>query len=283
MLQSSMKQLLGVSVVIPAYNEEHYIQDCIEAILPQLKSGDEVLVIDNGSIDQTVALVPKHSQVRVLTQPRRGRIYAQQLGFESVRCPIIARIDADAIVCDNWLRVLRKNFDDNNTVAVSGLGESYDTFLKAFLKIGMDFWLTKVERPLAGAHIMWGSNCAFRQNIWQSKLASLSLEEDTHEDFTLSFALSKYGQVVYDRYMVVGFSNRLMRLTSTRIWKYPIMSVRTYYRAGMKYQAWLYLPVWLLCFILISPLVVVEELLQLVASISPFKSLRASRSVSNNE
>ena len=258
-----MKRAVSVSVVVPAYNEENYIRDCVEALIPQLNPKDEIIVVDNGSLDDTASMVPNHCQVRLAYQPKRGRIYAQQLGFKAAKTDIIARIDADTVVNPKWLDQIRRHFQNTSVVAVSGLGEAYDVVLKRLLTIGMDFWLTKIERPLAGTHVMWGSNCAFRRSIWQTHQAEFSLRPDIHEDFDMAFVLSRYGRITYDPKLMISFSNRLISLSSKRLLLYPIMSVRTYYQAGLWLQAVAYIPVWLAILIPILPLIIVEEILKI--------------------
>ena len=274
MLQFSMKRLMSVSVVIPAYNEEGYIQDCVEALIPQLAAQDEIIVVDNGSLDDTIAAVPKHPQVKLLHQPRRGRSYAQQLGFQAANSDIIARIDADTIVNPRWLHQIKDHFEQPKVVAVSGLGEAYDVVLKHVLTVGIDFWLTKVERPLAGTHVMWGSNCAFRRLIWRAHLDEFNPNSGIHEDFDMAFVLSKYGQIIYDPKLMIGFANRLVGLSSKRLLVYPIMSVRTYYQAGLKLQAIVYMPIWLAILTPVIPLIALEEVLKVIRSTSLWRRLR---------
>ena len=270
-----MKQPLSVSVVIPARNEEDYIGACLKALIGQLGPKDEVIVVDNNSTDQTARLVSAYPQVRLLQQPIIGRIAAQQLGFEAAKCPIIARIDADSIVQAGWLERLRNHFSNPAVIAISGLGEPYDVVLSRTFKIGMNFWLSKVERLLAGSNVTWGSNCAFRSQAWQALGTQTQFNPDVHEDFGLSLLLARSGQIIYDPKLLVSFSNRLMRPTSKQMFIYPIMSVRTYWRANHKLSAMIYLPFWLLSILAISPLIILEEVLRFVRQQPLRGSLRA--------
>ncbi|MFM7271131.1 MAG: glycosyltransferase family 2 protein [Actinomycetes bacterium] len=89
-----------VSVVIPAYNAEAYLGATIESVLAQTYRPIEIIVVDDGSSDGTVALARSFGDpVRVLEQDNRGPAGARNTGFAAVRGEIIALLDAD----DLWL------------------------------------------------------------------------------------------------------------------------------------------------------------------------------------
>jgi len=83
---------LSVTAVIPAYNEEPRIEKTIRAVLPVV---DEVLVINDGSQDNTAQIAEKAGAI-VLNQPANmGYIPAIKLGFQSAAGDIVVTIDAD--------------------------------------------------------------------------------------------------------------------------------------------------------------------------------------------
>ncbi len=89
-----------VSVVIPAYNAEGYLAATIESVLAQTYRPLEVLVVDDGSSDGTVALARSFGDpVRVIEQENKGPAGARNTGFAEARGDIIALLDAD----DLWM------------------------------------------------------------------------------------------------------------------------------------------------------------------------------------
>jgi glycosyltransferase involved in cell wall biosynthesis len=89
-----------VSVVIPAYDAEAYLAATIESVLAQTYRPIEVLVIDDGSHDGTVALARSFGDpVRVIEQANKGPAGARNTGFAEARGVIIALLDAD----DLWM------------------------------------------------------------------------------------------------------------------------------------------------------------------------------------
>lgn len=93
-----MKQAL-VSVVIPAYNAAAHLSAAVESALGQTYPELEVLVVDDGSKDQTAAIVEalaaRDGRVRLLRQRNQGVATARNLGIEHARGEFIAPLDAD--------------------------------------------------------------------------------------------------------------------------------------------------------------------------------------------
>lgn len=91
---------LTVSVVIPAYNADKYICRAIESVLGQSSRADEIIVVDDGSSDNTKELVEGYqSSVRYIYQENAGASAARNRGIEAAQCEWIAFLDAD----DEWL------------------------------------------------------------------------------------------------------------------------------------------------------------------------------------
>jgi glycosyltransferase involved in cell wall biosynthesis len=89
-----------VSVVIPVYNNGPYIAAAVKSVLAQTRPADEILVIDDGSTDNTAAeLEPFRNQIRYLYQQNRGEPTARNRGIREARSEYIAFLDAD----DMWM------------------------------------------------------------------------------------------------------------------------------------------------------------------------------------
>jgi len=87
-----------VSVVIPAYNSAAYIAEAIESALGQDYPALEVIVIDDGSTDQTVSIVSKYGdRVKLVAQKNKGSGAARNLGIRAASGKYIAFLDADDV------------------------------------------------------------------------------------------------------------------------------------------------------------------------------------------
>jgi glycosyltransferase involved in cell wall biosynthesis len=87
---------IPVSVVIPAYNAGQFIEETISSVKSQSMSVQEIIVVDDGSNDDTVSVARK-SGARVIEQRNLGVSVARNNGIEHARSPWIALLDADDI------------------------------------------------------------------------------------------------------------------------------------------------------------------------------------------
>lgn len=88
-----------ISAVVPTYNRADLISRAVESILAQTRPPDEVIVVDDGSSDDTRDVVSRYREVRYLRQSNAGASTARNLGVENARYEWIAFLDSD----DVWL------------------------------------------------------------------------------------------------------------------------------------------------------------------------------------
>lgn len=90
-----------VSVIIPTYNADHYIETTLNSVRSQTYKNIEVIVIDDGSQDQTAEIVRSVAQqdgrIILLQQPNSGVAAARNFGIQKAQGELIAPIDADDI------------------------------------------------------------------------------------------------------------------------------------------------------------------------------------------
>src|ERR1700722_10468534 len=88
-----------ISVVIPAYNAEKYLEETLKSVRSQAFSDYEIIVIDDGSTDRTAQIATGYDGVILMQQTNRGAAAARNAGVVSARGKYIAFLDAD----DMWL------------------------------------------------------------------------------------------------------------------------------------------------------------------------------------
>jgi glycosyltransferase involved in cell wall biosynthesis len=95
-------QPLSCTVVIPCYNEEGNIEECVRRV-PRMGRETEILVVDDGSQDRTAEIASRLEQtvagVRLISyRPNRGKGHAVKVGFEAARGDVVMILDADMTV-----------------------------------------------------------------------------------------------------------------------------------------------------------------------------------------
>ena len=117
-----------ISVLIPAYNEEKYIAECLRHILKyKTENVTEVIVIDNASTDATASVASSFAGVKVLREDKKGLTAARQCGLNGSTGDLLAFVDADTLVPENWFKQIDKAFsNDSRLVCLSGPYDYYD-------------------------------------------------------------------------------------------------------------------------------------------------------------
>ena len=93
-----------ISVIIPVFNGELYIQKCLDSLLDQEVKPREIIVVDNGSNDNTMALVGSYEGISLLEEKRPGAGMARNKGSKNARGSILAFIDADCRAERDWIK-----------------------------------------------------------------------------------------------------------------------------------------------------------------------------------
>ncbi len=97
-LNSRSKSLSGVSVIIPAYNYSQYLPFAIESAINQTYSPIEIIVVDDGSTDDTKKVVAQYGEkVRYIYQKNSGLSAARNTGIQAASMPFVAFLDADDV------------------------------------------------------------------------------------------------------------------------------------------------------------------------------------------
>lgn len=193
-----------LSFVIPAYNEEHYLGDCLDSIIKQrdaLPYNTEIIVVNNSSTDRTEAIAKSHKGVRVVLEKQKGLVHARQAGFLAATGDIIANVDADTRLTSGWTKKVMASFiKDKKLVALSGPFIYYDTpravrfFVRFFYLIGYCFYLINRFILHAGSMVQ-GGNFVLRRDALQ-KIGGFDTKISFYgEDTDIARRMNKVGKV----------------------------------------------------------------------------------------
>lgn len=99
-----------ISIIVPIYNSAKYLHRCIDSILAQDYTNIEIILVDDGSKDESPIICDEYSQrhknIRVLHIPNRGASLARKKGIEIAKGQYLSFIDSDDYVTKNYISAL---------------------------------------------------------------------------------------------------------------------------------------------------------------------------------
>lgn len=197
-----------ISVVIPAYNEEKYIPQCLAALNLQTYPKDrfEVIVVDNNSVDQT-AKIAKAAGATVVKEKTQGHIFALNAGMCKAKGDIIAVTDADTEVRSDWITVIERVFRDQEVAAVTGPVWYKQKSKLKYLLTKYTFYLHLKMHFLVGKPSLSGLNLAVRRKAFY-KIKGLDTRYKIFGDVELGLRIKKVGKVLFIKELSVVSSPR---------------------------------------------------------------------------
>lgn len=206
----------GITVIVPAYNEQELIAGCLDSLLNQAIDKDryEIIVIDNHSTDLT-AQVAMGKGVRVESEPDKGYVHAIRRGVEVARTELIAFTDADCRVPVDWIaRILDRFSSTPDIIAVGGKLSFYDLnpILDKFIRM-----------LLYSIKVLPGNNMAVKREVI-NQIGGIDPRVNLSLDYWLTLKLrqSRLGKISIDPALVVSTSGRRFRGSFTSDLRYFI-------------------------------------------------------------
>ncbi len=235
------KPSVSVSIVIPAYNEARNLGMCLESIAKQTRMPSQVIVVDNNSTDETVAIAAQFPFVTLLHEPIQGIVYARDTGFDAVTTDIIGRIDADTQLKPGWVEHVQHYYavEAHAQRGVSGLAYFYNVRWPKEIGKAQHAVAFKLNRVIMGGYILWGSNMAIPRSMWLMVRDEVHRRNDIHEDIDLAIHLKNLGyHVDYRKSLLVGVRLRRVHTQRDKLWPNLMLWPRSFRIHGYKLSRW---------------------------------------------
>ena len=130
-----------VSIIIPVYNTEKYLEKCLDSIINQEYRNLEIIIVNDGSTDNSMAIIKKYqkldSRIKVFEQPNKGAGSARNKGLDNATGDYISFVDSDDYVSPLFIKKLVEAFKEDDLFSHCGIDKN-----------GKDFGVTEEERKL---------------------------------------------------------------------------------------------------------------------------------------
>lgn len=188
-----------VSVVLAVYNGEAFIQKAIESVLKQSYTNWELIIINDGSTDQTPHIIAqyKDERIRIITNEQNLKLIASlNKGLHLADGEFIARLDADDICYEDRFAIQVDHLSKNPNVGLVATGyRMFDHAGRERIK-SEEIDARAMRQRLAFINPIRHSSVMFRSSLLNEKTKGYSHDFKHAEDYELWIRLAKFSDVV---------------------------------------------------------------------------------------
>lgn len=133
-----MEKECCISIIIPIYNVDKYLNQCLDSVCCQASDNIEVILVDDGSTDYSGTIcneyVYKYNNVKVIHKENGGLVSARKSGVKAARGKYITFVDGDDWIDEDWYERAERMIENNNIdILVYGYREEYFGYSKRVL------------------------------------------------------------------------------------------------------------------------------------------------------
>jgi glycosyltransferase involved in cell wall biosynthesis len=219
-----------VSIIVPTFNEERFVGNCLTSITNQDYENYELIVADSYSKDRTVEIARKYTKKVVLT-PKKGPAAGRNAGARAARGGVLVFVDADTMLLPNTVSELARPFRRKSVVGVAcpllplshKIGDMlvywfFNQFVKSSIELG---------KPQVG-----GTCCAYRRKAFE-EVGGFNESLRHLEDLEFSRRISQLGKVVYtEKTLALTSARRLRSWGMFKVTRRVLLSYLKYLMTG---------------------------------------------------
>lgn len=211
-----------ISVIVPIYNVEKYLEKCIESILNQTFADFELILVNDGSPDGSAKICEKYAKtndkIKLISQENAGLSAARNAGINIAKGKYLAFIDGDDYITDDMLEILHSNAKKTNSqISACGMVDTYGDEFEIKHKINnyeiFDSY-NALKTILEGKKMyMFACNKLFEASLFNDvKFPPGKLYEDV---FIMPILMAKAKRVVYTPKQCYIYFQRINSITNS--------------------------------------------------------------------
>lgn len=230
----------SVSVVIPCYNEEGNIENCIKRV-PKLGSKTEIIVVDDGSKDLTFSIVKKlqkkYPNLKLISySPNKGKGFAVRKGLDASENDILIILDADMAVVPEELPNFIKPLEEGRAEFTNGTRFIYKMEKRAMKGlnsignklVGFMFSLALGQKITDS---LCGTKALFRKDYKQIGID----QNDPWGDFSLIFGAAKQGIKIFE--VPVHYKRRVAGKSKMKVLRHGVKLLQVWFNLYQSYRS----------------------------------------------
>jgi glycosyltransferase involved in cell wall biosynthesis len=171
---------MKLSIVIPAYNSQDILEPCLKSVRSSIHNDYELIVIDDGSRDATLAIAKKYADEVITHEKNLGRSHARNAGIRCAEGDILVFMDSDVIVQPDTLAQIHDYFSCHEEVdALTGLlskEHPNQNFFSQYKNLYMNYIFKKLPERV---NFLYGSICAIRKRSLMLYDHDINIADDT--------------------------------------------------------------------------------------------------------
>ena len=199
-----------ISVIIPAYNAERFIEQCLQSVCVQTLSDIEIIVVDDGSTDRTADIVreyaAKDSRITLISQQNRYAGAARNRGLAVAKGTYLSFLDADDFFEPSMLLSLYERAEESNADVVVCGSSHYDEQTHEVKPIGFSLRFVEHDRVYSGVDlgkllfrfcVGWPWDKLFRRSFVERHELQFQEQRTTNDAYFVFMALALSERIAF--------------------------------------------------------------------------------------
>ncbi len=185
---------MKISFVTTIFNEEKTIEKFLDSLFSQTQLPDEIIIVDGGSTDHTIAKLENHKEKFLLLIKKGNRSVGRNVAIKHAKGDIIVCSDAGNILDKKWLENITKPFKDKNNDVVAGFykGKAENILQKCLIP----YALVMPDKVDPNNFLPSARSMAFKKSIWK-KIGGFPEKYSHNEDYVFANQLKKINASIF--------------------------------------------------------------------------------------
>lgn len=210
--------MINLSIIIPIYNAEKYLKECLESIFCEINEKIEVILVDDGSTDNSSFIYNKYKdQCAIFVNSNHGVSYSRNFGVKHSHGDWIMFVDSDDVLIKGWSKIVLSEIDSKKYDLIYFLSKNInfsdknDLLLNIMGLTGNNYYLSSPWSKVYNKKILLANNIIFNSYIVNGEDMIYNCKYISKIDFEkIKFASSIYKFRVNPESSTKKFTNKLL-------------------------------------------------------------------------